>query len=112
MPEPGRALGIVERALRPGGVFVSYVPTALQLKEVVESLQHHPRFAEIECFETLMRNWHVKGMSVRPVHRMIAHSAFIIVARRLAGGPEEVPWVSAPDESVDEDSPDDSIDET
>jgi tRNA (adenine57-N1/adenine58-N1)-methyltransferase catalytic subunit len=112
LPEPGRALGIVERALRPGGVFVSYVPTALQLKEVVESLQHHPRFAEIESFETLMRNWHVKGMSVRPVHRMIAHSAFIIVARRLAGSAEEVPWVSTPDASADEDSPDDSVDET
>ncbi len=41
-------------------------------------------FAEIESFETLLRNWQVKGMSVRPVHRMVAHSAFIIVARRLA----------------------------
>jgi tRNA (adenine57-N1/adenine58-N1)-methyltransferase len=84
LPEPGRALDVVARALRPGGVFVGYVPTALQLKETVEALQLHPLFAEIESFETLLRNWHVKGMSVRPVHRMVAHSAFIIVARRLA----------------------------
>jgi tRNA (adenine57-N1/adenine58-N1)-methyltransferase len=47
-------------------------------------LQARPDFGEIESFETLFRNWHVKGMSVRPVHRMVAHSAFIIVARRLA----------------------------
>jgi len=85
LPEPGRALDVVARALRPGGVFVAYVPTALQLKDTVEALQNRPDFAEIESFETLLRNWHVKGMSVRPVHRMVAHSAFIIVARRLAG---------------------------
>jgi len=85
LPEPGRALEVVARALRPGGVFIAYVPTALQLKDTVESLQQRRDFAEIECFETLLRNWQVKGMSVRPVHRMVAHSAFIIVARRLAG---------------------------
>ncbi|HEY1852532.1 MAG TPA: tRNA (adenine-N1)-methyltransferase [Candidatus Binataceae bacterium] len=91
LPEPGRALDVVARALRPGGVFVGYVPTVLQLKDTVETLQRRPDFAEIESFETLMRNWHVKGMSVRPVHRMIAHSAFIIVARRLSDTPVEAP---------------------
>src|ERR1700737_1314629 len=84
LPEPGRALDVVARALRPGGVVVAYVPTALQLKDTVEALQNRPDFAEIESFETLLRNWHVKGMSVRPVHRMVAHSGFIIVSRRLA----------------------------
>lgn len=84
LPEPGRALRVVARALRPGGVFVAYVPTALQLKDTVEALQQRTDFAEIETFEVLLRNWQVKGMSVRPVHRMVAHSAFIIVARRLA----------------------------
>jgi tRNA (adenine57-N1/adenine58-N1)-methyltransferase len=84
LPEPGRALDVVARALRPGGVFVAYVPTAIQLKETVEALQQHSDFAEVDSFEVLQRNWQVKGMSVRPVHRMVAHSAFIIVARRLA----------------------------
>ncbi|MGH7843516.1 MAG: tRNA (adenine-N1)-methyltransferase [Candidatus Binataceae bacterium] len=116
LPEPGRALDIVARALRPGGVFVGYVPTALQLKETVEALQLHPRFAEIESFETLLRNWHVKGMSVRPVHRMVAHSAFIIVARRLAdaaSAPVIAEAASAPEtlENDDElpDDPDDDV---
>jgi len=84
LPEPGRALEVVERALRPGGVFVAYVPTTVQLKETIEALQERADFAEIQSFEVLLRNWQVKGMSVRPVHQMVAHSAFIIVARRLA----------------------------
>jgi tRNA (adenine57-N1/adenine58-N1)-methyltransferase len=85
LPEPGRALDVVARALCPGGVFVAYVPTAIQLKDTVDALQQRGDFAEIESFEVMLRNWQVKGMSVRPVHRMVAHSAFIIVARRLAG---------------------------
>ena len=84
LPEPGRALNVAAPALRPGGVFVGYVPTALQLKDTVEALQRRPDFGEIDSFETLMRHWRVKGMSVRPQHRMVAHSAFIIIARRLA----------------------------
>jgi tRNA (adenine57-N1/adenine58-N1)-methyltransferase catalytic subunit len=84
LPEPGRAMELAAQALRPGGVVVSYVPTALQLKDTVEALQNNGKFAEIESFETLMRHWQVKGRSIRPVHRMVAHSAFIIVARRTA----------------------------
>jgi tRNA (adenine57-N1/adenine58-N1)-methyltransferase catalytic subunit len=84
LPEPGQALDVVARALCPGGVFVAYVPTAIQLKDTVDSLQQRNDFAEVESFEVMLRNWQVKGMSVRPVHRMVAHSAFIIIARRLA----------------------------
>ncbi len=90
LPEPARALEVVARALRPGGVFVAYVPTAIQLKETVEALQQRSDFAEIESFEVMLRNWQVKGMSVRPFHRMVAHSAFIIVARRLAGSVQPI----------------------
>jgi tRNA (adenine57-N1/adenine58-N1)-methyltransferase len=82
--EPGRAMAVAARALRAGGVLVCYVPTALQLKDTVDALDASAHFAEVESFETLLRHWQVKGLSVRPIHRMVAHSAFIIVARRLA----------------------------
>jgi len=84
LAEPGRAVEQAARALRPGGVIVCYVPTALQLKDTVDALRASNYFVEVECFETLLRPWHVKELSVRPVHRMIAHSAFIIVGRRVA----------------------------
>ncbi len=82
--EPGRALTSAARALRFGGVLVCYVPTALQLKDTVDALEASPHFGEVDSFETLLRHWQVKGLSVRPLHRMVAHSAFIIVARRVA----------------------------
>ena len=89
LPEPGRALQVAARALRPGGVLVGYVPTALQLKDTVDALQAHTGFGQIESFETLLRHWQVKGLSVRPLNRMVAHSAFIIIARRLAPQPPQ-----------------------
>ena len=64
-------------------MLVCYVPTAVQLKDTVEAIQARSDFGEIESFETLLRHWQVKGMSVRPHFRMIAHSAFIIVSRKL-----------------------------
>jgi tRNA (adenine57-N1/adenine58-N1)-methyltransferase len=82
--EPAGAFDVIARTLRPGGVLVCWVPTAMQLKETVEGLQHRPDFGAIESFETLQRHWHVKDLSVRPVHRMVAHSGFAIIARRLA----------------------------
>jgi tRNA (adenine57-N1/adenine58-N1)-methyltransferase len=83
LAEPGRALAVAASALRPGAVLVCYVPTAIQLKDTVEAIQARSDFGEIESFETLLRHWQVKGMSVRPHFRMIAHSAFIIVSRKL-----------------------------
>ncbi len=116
LPEPWRALDVAARALRPGGVLTCYVPTALQLKDTCEALQRSAHFGQIESFETLLRHWQVKGMSVRPVHRMVAHSAFIIVSRRLsdaapAATAEERQSFAAAPTGVEDDSigaPDDS----
>jgi len=110
--EPAGAFDAIARALRPGGVLVCWVPTAMQLKETVEALQQRPDFGEIESFETLQRHWQVKGLSVRPVHRMVAHSGFAIVVRRLA---EFTLEANAPPAASDHPAPahenDDSADE-
>jgi len=112
LAEPSGALEQAARALRPGGVIVCYVPTAIQLKTTVEALDRSPWFAESESFETLLRNWHVKGMSVRPVFRMVAHSGFIIVARRLAEGAKAAAPVTVETQSEDADPAPDTIDDT
>ncbi|MGH7419595.1 MAG: tRNA (adenine-N1)-methyltransferase, partial [Candidatus Rokuibacteriota bacterium] len=78
----------VARVLRPGGIFVAYVPTIIQSHQLSETLRREPQWALIETFETLMRPWNIEGQSVRPFHRMVAHTGFITVARRVV--PEEL----------------------
>jgi len=85
LPEPWQLTEKAWEALRPGGVLLSYLPTVIQVKSLVDSLREHGGFARIETMENLMRFWHIKGLSVRPEHRMVAHTGFITVARRLAG---------------------------
>jgi len=110
--EPAGAFDVIARTLRPGGVLVCWVPTAMQLKETVEGLQRRPDFGAIESFETLQRHWHVKDLSVRPVHRMVAHSGFAIIARRLADAQlaaETAPPAAAEDIADDGDATEEDI---
>jgi tRNA (adenine57-N1/adenine58-N1)-methyltransferase catalytic subunit len=74
------------RALIPGGLICCYVATTTQLSRVVEELRGHGGFFEPAAWETLYRGWHVDGLAVRPDHRMIAHTGFLVTARRLADG--------------------------
>jgi len=82
LPEPERALPAVARALRPGGIVVSYVPTVLQLGALHEGLARSG-FGLARTIEVLERSWHVDGRSIRPDHRMVAHTGFLTQARRL-----------------------------
>jgi tRNA (adenine57-N1/adenine58-N1)-methyltransferase len=87
LPEPWRLTRAVADVLRPGGIFLSYVPTIIQSHQVSEALNREPQWALVETFETLVRPWNIEGQSVRPFHRMVAHTGFITVARRVV--PEE-----------------------
>jgi tRNA (adenine57-N1/adenine58-N1)-methyltransferase len=74
------------RALIPGGLICCYVATTTQLSRVVEELRAHGGFFEPAPWETMYRGWHVDGLAVRPDHRMIGHTGFLVTARRLADG--------------------------
>jgi tRNA (adenine57-N1/adenine58-N1)-methyltransferase len=73
-------------ALRPGGVLACYVATVTQLSATVEAVRGHGAFDEPSAWESLTRGWHADGLAVRPEHRMVGHTGFLITARRLAGG--------------------------
>lgn len=80
IPEPWRVIPHVPAALRPGGLFVSYSPSITQVVKVSEELGR-VGFAEISTMEVLNRTWHIEGQSVRPDHRMVAHTGFLTRAR-------------------------------
>jgi tRNA (adenine57-N1/adenine58-N1)-methyltransferase len=86
MVSPWDALPTVFDNLIPGGVLTVYVATTTQLSRVTEALREQQCWTEPEAWETLMRPWHVVGLAVRPEHRMVAHTAFLLTARRLADG--------------------------
>jgi tRNA (adenine57-N1/adenine58-N1)-methyltransferase len=86
VPEPWVLLEVIAAALRPGGVLTCFIPTVLQVKQLVDALMAHDGFASVRTLETLLRHWDVSGRSIRPAHRMVAHTGFLVFARRLAPG--------------------------
>jgi tRNA (adenine57-N1/adenine58-N1)-methyltransferase len=72
--------------LVPGGLICCYVATTTQLSRVVEALRGHGGFMEPAAWESMHRGWHVEGLAVRPEHRMVGHTGFLVTARRLAPG--------------------------
>ena len=84
LPEPWRVVKPAAEALRPGGILLAYLPTIGQVAQLREELDASP-FGMAQTLEVLQRTWHVEGQSVRPDHRMVAHTGFLTTARLLAG---------------------------
>jgi tRNA (adenine57-N1/adenine58-N1)-methyltransferase len=82
LPEPWRVVKHAEAALRPGGIIVAYVPSILQVSQLRDALDASA-FGMAETMEIMLRTWHVEGQSVRPDHRMVAHTGFLTLARLL-----------------------------
>jgi tRNA (adenine57-N1/adenine58-N1)-methyltransferase len=82
LPEPWRVVKHAADALAPGGILVAYLPTILQVGRLREELAESP-FGMIETLEVLHRGWHIEGQSIRPDHRMVAHTGFLTHARLL-----------------------------
>jgi tRNA (adenine57-N1/adenine58-N1)-methyltransferase len=86
MLSPWEVLPAVTEALIPGGVLCGYVATTTQLSRLVEAVRETAAYAEPYSWETMMRGWHVDGLAVRPDHRMVGHTGFLMTARRMAPG--------------------------
>ena len=111
LAEPWTLLPAAHQALRPGGVLIVYVPTVLQVKQFVDQART-AGFADVQVTETLLRPWHVRGLSIRPAHRMVAHTGFVITCRRLAGEPAQRRADAPAPEDADGHLQDDNEDES
>jgi tRNA (adenine57-N1/adenine58-N1)-methyltransferase catalytic subunit len=96
MLAPWDCLDAVAAALVPGGVLVAYVATTTQLSRVAETLREDGRWTEPRAEESMVRTWHLEGLAVRPDHRMIGHTGFLLTTRRLADGTVLPPRRSRP----------------
>ncbi|WP_022880701.1 tRNA (adenine-N1)-methyltransferase [Gryllotalpicola ginsengisoli] len=86
MLAPWETLPAVAAALKPGGVLIAYVATVTQLSRTAEAIRAIGCFTHPDADETIVRGWHVEGLAVRPDHRMVGHTGFLVTARRLAPG--------------------------
>ena len=91
MLAPWECVATAAEALRPGRVFLAYVATTTQLSATAEALKSDGRFTEPESSETIVRGWHHEGLAVRPQQRMIGHTGFLIMSRRMAPGVDVLP---------------------
>ena len=98
LPEPWRVIPQAASNLRPGAIICSYSPTVLQVKPFCETLRQARCFVNVLTLETLLRRWNIDGMSVRPELRMIGHTGFLTLARKVepaAMPAEEEPEITA-----------------
>ena len=86
MLAPWENIDIAAKVLRPGGVLICYVATTTQLSKVGEEIRSQGNFTEPHAWESMVRDWHLEGLAVRPEHRMIGHTGFLLTTRRLADG--------------------------
>jgi len=84
LPEPWQAVPAAKVALRPGGIVFAHCPNVSQVQRFFDCLREVRGFGMLEVFEVLQRGWTVRGRSLRPSHRMVAHTGFLCFARRLA----------------------------
>jgi len=91
VPEPWHVVQAAAESLVPAGILLSFLPTILQVHQLQEALEESPHFELMETIEVLVRPWSVTHRSVRPVHRMVAHTGFITTARKCT--PKEISQV-------------------
>ncbi len=84
VPEPWHVVEHAARSLTDGGLLVAYIPTVIQVHEMVKALHAHPEMYTTWSLEILERPWYVTEQSIRPDHRMTGHTGFLVFSRRSA----------------------------
>ncbi|ACA59987.1 tRNA (adenine-N(1)-)-methyltransferase [Candidatus Desulforudis audaxviator MP104C] len=102
VPEPWQAVEPSALALKPGGIIIAYMPTIRQAESFTGALRGSNRFGLVQTVEILVRDWHIRERSVRPNHRMVGHTGFLTVARRIVRPEGQAPPEDPPTEPESE----------
>ncbi len=100
VPEPWLVVQSASQALRLGGILLCFLPTVLQVHRLVMELNAVPGYEMVNTLEVLLRTWHVEQRSMRPDHRMVAHTGFITTARRVQPKAERPPLTAPAEEAA------------
>ncbi|MDI3269674.1 MAG: tRNA (adenine-N1)-methyltransferase [Bacillota bacterium] len=84
LPEPQRALPVAADALKPGGLLLIWVPTIYQVEKVLAQTRQNT-FSPPDIKEFWERDWITGPQSLRPDHRMVGHTGFLLRFRRHHG---------------------------
>jgi tRNA (adenine57-N1/adenine58-N1)-methyltransferase len=82
VPNPYDYVSQVRNALKPGGFFCGLIPTVNQVEQLLIALRRE-RFAFIEVCEIMVRYYKPEPSRLRPTDRMVAHTGFLVFARRI-----------------------------
>lgn len=85
VPNPYDYTGQVRAALKPGGFLCCLIPTFNQVEKTLQALRQN-KFAFVEVCELLLRYYKPEPARIRPTDRMVAHTGFLVFARRIEPG--------------------------
>lgn len=82
IPDPWELLPSVYEKLKPNGIFVAFVPSCEQISKTAVKARE-VGFSLIEVHEILDREYESDERRTRPHPRMIAHTGFIVLGRKV-----------------------------
>ena len=85
VPNPYDYTAQIRAALKPGGYMCCLIPTFNQVEKTLIALRQN-RFAFVEVCELLLRYYKPEPARIRPTDRMVAHTGFLVFARRVEPG--------------------------
>ena len=81
--DPWKMVAPAWQALIGGGMLAGFTPTVNQLEKLAEALRRGG-FLVLEAVELLVREFKTETGKVRPESRMIGHTAYVTIARKIA----------------------------